>query len=167
MEPEGSILHSHVPITCPVLSQGGPIHAPTSHFLKIHRNIILSSKPGTSQSPLSLRFSHQNPEPNTVHLQQLYTYIMLYVRITSSQQLNKYHSGALSGAVYYHVYIGTYMVICINRHHAPHYMDQTVYCGYYRTESVHTFWFQILNLFWWSHWRSFFMVFIFVIIIQL
>jgi len=33
---------------------------PTSHFLKIHLNIILSSMPGTPKWYLSLRFTHQN-----------------------------------------------------------------------------------------------------------
>jgi hypothetical protein len=52
--------HKRLP-PVPILSQPNPFLTPTSHFLKIHPNIIVPSTPGTPRRSLSLRFTHQNP----------------------------------------------------------------------------------------------------------
>ena len=54
------------PPPVPILSQLVPVHIPTSYFLKIHLNIILSSMSGSPQWSLSLRFHHQKSVHNSL-----------------------------------------------------------------------------------------------------
>ena len=49
------------PPPVPILNQLDPVRTPTSHFLKIHLNIIYPSTPGSPQWSLSPRFLNQNP----------------------------------------------------------------------------------------------------------
>ena len=49
------------PLPVPILSQIDSVLTPKSKFLKIHHNIIHSSRPGSSKWPLSPRFPHPNP----------------------------------------------------------------------------------------------------------
>jgi len=62
MKVGASLPHSRQPATCPCSepNQSSPHNSPF-HVLKIHVNIILSSKSGSSKWSLSLRFPHQTP----------------------------------------------------------------------------------------------------------
>jgi len=61
MEPEGSLPHSQVPASCPYPEPARSSSYTTSHFLKVHLNIILPLRPGSPKLSISLRFPHQNP----------------------------------------------------------------------------------------------------------
>ena len=61
MEPKGSLPLSQQPATCPYPEPAQSSPYPTSHFQKVHLNIILLCMPGSSKWSLSLRFPDKNP----------------------------------------------------------------------------------------------------------
>jgi len=63
------------PLPVPILSQLDLVCTLTSHFLKIHLNIILPSTPGFPQWSPSLRFPHQNTVKLKFLVQCSYSYL--------------------------------------------------------------------------------------------
>jgi len=92
---KGSSSHSQAHATCPYpeLAPSSP-HTPTSHFPKIHRNIILPSTPGSPQWSPSLRFPHQNPVhtsplPHTRYMPRPFFYLFFYIMSKEATNLKK------------------------------------------------------------------------------
>ena len=87
------------PPPVPILSQLDPFHNPTFYFLKIHLNVVFPTTAGSLKWPLSLRFSHQNPEyashithtrymPRPSHSPRLITRTILSEEYRSNPSIN-------------------------------------------------------------------------------
>ena len=90
--PNGHYRIHKCPPPVPILSPLDPVHTPTSHFLKIHLNIILPSTAGSPKWSLSLMSPYQNPLyanlPHILHAPHL----ILLCFITWTVQGEKYRS---------------------------------------------------------------------------
>ena len=92
------------PPPVPILSQLDPAHTPSSHFLKIHLNIILPSTPGSPKWSLFYRFPDQNsvyasPLP---HMRHMPTHLILLDFIAQTILGEEYRSLSSSLCSFFH-----------------------------------------------------------------
>ena len=93
-------IHTCLP-PAPILSQPDPVHVSTSHYMKMHLNIILLSPSGYCKWSLSLRIPHQNPVyasplPHTCYMLRLSILLDLITRTIFGEQYRPLSSSLCS-----------------------------------------------------------------------
>jgi len=148
-------VHYHIhkcPTPAPILNQLNPVHTPTSHFLKIHHNIILPSTPGSPKWPLSVRFPHQNPTfasplPHTCYMHLILLDFITRTSVDSTTFICDQY--LKSKVLLLHVNF-TVCASCLLRNPLPH----RISCSYVRTLTIEVqTWirFGLLNFCWSLH----------------
>ena len=98
------------PPPVPILSQHDPVQTPTSHFLKIHLNIILPSTPGSPKSSLSFRFPHQNPVYASLLPHTCPAHFILPDFVTRTILGEEYRSFSSSLCIFLHFPVTSYLL---------------------------------------------------------
>jgi hypothetical protein len=99
MEPEGSLPHSQVPVTCPYPEPARSSPYPHIPLLKIHLYIILPTKPGSPKWSPSLRPHHKN-SGYASPLTPTHLILLDFITRTISGEMNRSLSSSLCSFLY-------------------------------------------------------------------